>query len=486
MKSLDLRFGSKPGPATPALPAPARRHPVARGLLSLGLATVVAATSVLGSVVPAGAQRNILPIRDAEIENLIRDYARPIFGVAGLGTAEIGIVIVEDRSFNAFVADSRRIFVNVGAILDTDTPNQLIGVLAHETAHLAGGHLFRLREALSRAQIMAAIATLLGAGAIAAGVSTGGSTGSQIAQGGQALIAGGQSAAVRGLLAYARGEEVAADRGALNYLEATRQSAKGMAEVFRKFADQSMFTARYADPYAQTHPMPADRIAHVESVAEKSRYYDRRDGADLQLRHDLAKAKLYGFLDHPGSIARRYPSSDTSLPARYARAISAYRNRDLKSALSQIDVLLKAQPNNAYFHELKGQALFENGKVKESIAPYRRAVELAPDDGMIRVLYGMALTESNDDGLLGTAIEQLNRGLRTDEEFPIGYRYLAQAYARKGDTARAELASAQQYFAEGNLSAAQDMAKRARAKLKRGDPAWLRADDIVSYKPPKM
>lgn len=482
-----FRFGSKAKAISPALethssPAPGAVRRIAR----MAVTGLVGAALTLTSVLPAAAQRNIMPIRDAEIEALIRDYARPVFKAAGLGTSDIGVVLVDDKSFNAFVADSHRIFINVGAISQTDTPNQLIGVIAHEAAHMAGGHLLRLREAVSRAQTMSVIAMLLGAGAMAAGAAAGGSAGNQIIQGGNAIMLGGQSVAERSVLAYARGEETAADRAALTYLGATGQSAVGMIEVFRKFADQNMFASRYIDPYAQTHPMPTERIAQIENVARQSKFFDRKDPPDLQLRHEMAKAKLSGFTEHPGTVARRYPKSDTGLPARYARAIAAYRSGDTKTALKGVDELIKAQPANPWLYELKGQVLFEKGRPKEAIEPYRKAVSLAPDAGIVRVYLGIALTETNDDRYLDEAIRELSAGLRADEDVPIGYRYLAQGYARKGDTAMAELAAAQQYFAEGDFKGAKDLARRARAKLKKGSPGWLRADDIVSYNPPKL
>ncbi|MEZ5840886.1 MAG: M48 family metalloprotease [Hyphomicrobiales bacterium] len=482
-----FRLGSKARTVSPAPKAQASpAWDAVRRCVRLVVSSLLAVSIIASSVLPASAQRRVMPVRDAEIEALMRDYARPIFKAAGLGGGEIGVVLVDDKSFNAFVADSHRVFINVGAIQQTDTPNQLIGVIAHEAAHMAGGHLLRLREAVARARTMAVIAMLVGAGAMAAGVATGGNSGGQIAQGGQAIMLGGQSVAERSVLAYARGEETAADRAALNYLAATGQSARGMIEVFRKFADQNMFASRFIDPYAQTHPMPVERIAQIENVARASKFFDTADSAALRERHDLAKAKLSGFLEHPGTVARRYPKSDTSLPARYARAIAAYRSGDMKSGLKQIDALIKERPNNPWFHELKGQALFENGKPREAIEPYRRATALAPDSGLIRVYLGISLAETNDDRYLDEAIRELSAGLRADEDVPVGFRYLGQAYARKGDTGMAELASAQQYFALGDFKGAQDMARRARAKLKKGSPGWLRANDIVTYNPPKL
>ena len=140
-------------------------------------------------------------IRDTEAEQLLRDYTRPILRAAGLEKQNIQIVIINDGVFNAFVADGRRIFVNYGAIMQSETPNQIIGVLAHETGHLAGGHLAKLREQLAQAQTQMIIAMLLGAGAMVAGA-RGGNSNSGLSNVGAAAIAGPQEMIRRTLISY--------------------------------------------------------------------------------------------------------------------------------------------------------------------------------------------------------------------------------------------------------------------------------------------
>src|SRR3954471_8098600 len=134
-------------------------------------AITTVASLVFAPISTAIAQQEKGPrvIRDTEAEQLLRDYTRPILRAAGLEKQNIQMVIINDNTFNAFVADGRRIFVNYGAMMQSETPNQIIGVLAHETGHLAGGHLAKLRERLAEAQTQMIIAMLLGAGAMVAG-----------------------------------------------------------------------------------------------------------------------------------------------------------------------------------------------------------------------------------------------------------------------------------------------------------------------------
>jgi predicted Zn-dependent protease len=288
----------------------------------------------------------------------------------------------------------------------------------------------------------------------------------------------------RSLLSYQRSQEESADRAGIRFLAATGQSAKGMYETFKRFAQQTLFLSQGVDPYTQSHPMPRERLEALAALAHKSPYWDKTDPPALQLRHDLMRAKLYGFLDPPDAVARRYPATDKSLPARYARAIAAYRHADLRQALALIDDLIHADPRNPYFHELKGQALLESGRAREAIAPLRQAVRLAPNAMLIRILLGQALVAANDRRLDDEAIATLRAALVREPEVPDGFRQLAIAFARKGDNAQADLASAQAYVAAGQIKTARELAGRARQRFPVGSPGWVKADDIYSYKPP--
>src|SRR3954451_6860270 len=447
-------------------------------------AVVTAAAMALSPLSVARAQEGRGPpvLRDTETEQLLREYTRPILRVAGLEKQNIQMVILNDASFNAFVADGRRIFVNYGAILQSETPNQLIGVLAHETGHLAGGHLAKIREQLATAQTQMIIAMLLGAGALAAG-SRGGNPNSGLANVGAAAIAAPGEMIRRNLLSYQRQQEENADRAGVKYLTATGQSPRGMWETFKRFTSESLFAARGADPYLQSHPMPTDRVAALEELARSSPYWDKKDDPALQLRHDMMRAKISAFMERQDTVYRRYPLSNDSLPARYARAITTYLHGDLRNALAQIDGLIAQQPANPYFHELRGQALLEGGKPAEAIAPLRKAVQLSNNAPLIEMLLGQALVGTANKAYTEEAISILRAAVARETEAPIGYSQLAMAYGRKGDYAQADLASAQAAYLRGDNKTARDLASRAKTRFAVGTPGWVKADDIVSAKP---
>jgi len=457
---------------------PSKVRPVrpASRAIALGTAAALALTSAPARA-QTGSNAGIPMIRDAEIEQLLREYTQPILKVAGLSQQNVQVVVINDKSFNAFVMDAHRIFVNSGALMQATTPNQLIGVFAHETGHIVGGHLSKMRQELANAQTAAIVAMLLGVGAMVAGAHSGNmNTGNA----GAAIVSAPQSYLMHTLLAYQRAQEEQADRAGVRFLTMTGQSAKGMYDTFKRFADEVMFSAKFVDPYAQNHPMPAERMAALAELV-KTPYWDKKDPPELQFRHDLMRAKLYGFTERPDTIARRYPLSDNSIPARYARAISAYRFGDLRAAVAQIDGLIQAMPNYPYFYELKGQALLEGGHPADAVAPLHRAVELSPNPALIQIMLGQALIANNNVKMADEAVPLLRAAIAKEPESGDAYEQLAMAYGRKGDVADADLASAQAAFARGDNKTARELAARAKTRFPVGSPGWVRADDIVAF-----
>ena len=185
-------------------------------------------------------------------------------------------------------------------------------------------------------------------------------------------------------------------------------------------------------------------------------------------------------MERGDAVARRYPINDQSLPAKYARAIATYRHADLRAAIAQIDALIAAQPNNPYFHELKGQALLEGGKPAEAVAPLQRAIQLAPHPALIKVLLAQALNAQNNPKSADEAIGLLRAALANEPESADGYAQIAMAYGRKGDLAQADLASAQAAIMRGDGPTARQLAARAKTRFAIGSPGWVKADDIVS------
>jgi predicted Zn-dependent protease len=441
-----------------------------RARVGLVAAVLVAALTFFSAPTPVSAQGLPL-IRDTEIENLLNDYARPIFKAAGLGEGRVAVRIVRSDIFNAFVLDGRNVFIHTGALMQAETPNQIIGVIAHEAGHIAGGHLAALRSRIARDQTRALLIRMLGLGvAIATGA-------------GEAVFAGDELI-MRSLLAERRSQEAAADQAGLRYLNATGQSGRGMLETFERFAQQEYISDTYKDPFVRSHPVATDRLARLRELVQNSPYYNVTDPPQLQLRHDMMRAKLAGYLERPQVVFNRYPRSDTSLPARYARAIATFMQGGqsaLPAALEQVDALIRERPDNPYFHELKADFLTRSGKSREAIAPLRQALRLSKGASLIRVQLASALLATNDPKVVGEAADLLRKSIIEDEN-PRAYRSLADAYYRLGRQAEADAAIAQAYFLEGDVKQAQNFATRAQRALRQGSPTWLKMDDIINYK----
>lgn len=432
----------------------------------------VLALVVLGLTLPAPAQgRSVSIIRDAEVEALIHGFSEPLFKAAGLRPAK-RIYIVADRRFNAFVVEDGSIFVNYGTIIEAETPNALKAILAHEIGHLAGGHLARLREQMEINARLQIAAMLLGVGAVAASAGRGGRELGEVAS---AFILASQSVGQNSLMAYRRSEESAADAAALKLLARTGQSAKGMVDVLTKLQEDQVARAG-ATSYLGSHPLPQDRLQQVSEAARANGNWNKRDSnKDIQALA-LAKAKLVGFLESQQSVINRYPNSDKSLAARYARVISAYKAGAAVSALSQMPNLVAAAPSNPYLNEMLGQMYFETGQPQKAIGPLSKAIKLAPSQSQIRILYGQALIDAGD---FAEASAQLNRAAREDNSSSRPFTFLSRAYAGLGQEGEATLAAAEAALIRNEKSTALGLARRAQQQLNQSSPAWLRADDII-------
>jgi predicted Zn-dependent protease len=432
---------------------------------------------------PAAVAQGIPLIRDAETEKLLKDYSRPIFKAAGLGS-HITMRIVKHESFNAFVVDGLNVFINHGTILQAKTPNQVIGVIAHETGHITGGHLAALRARIARDQTKAALLMVLGIGAAIVGATQGGDAGREMGTAGVGIGMGGQEMLMRSMLSERRSQESAADQAGMRYLEATQQSGRGMLETFETFAQQEYVSASYQDPYVRSHPVATDRIARLRELVAKSSFVNAKDAPELQLRHDLVRAKISGYLEGLQGVLNRYPSSDTSLPARYARAIARNCSGLCDQAIGEVEALIRDRPENPFFWEIKGSFHYRAGKHREAMAPLRKALQLAGNEPLIQVELAQAMLGSEERALLEEAIGLLKRAVASDPENASAYNLLGTALARKGQMPEAEIATARGRFAAGDIKEAQRFAKRAITKLPPGSPDWLRADDIIKYKQP--
>ena len=441
------------------------------------ISVALLALAPLGAARAQQGQRLNL-IRDAEIENTIRSFVLPIWRAAGLDPNAVEIMIVQDNSLNAFVAGGQRIFINTGLIMRTESPNQLIGVLAHESGHIAGGHLARMQEELRSLTTLQILESILGAGALAGSAVSGTAAG----RGGATTGMGGNRApgSLMAFLQYTQTQESAADQAAITYLQRTGQSPKGTVEFLRILARDERIQINRRDPYLTTHPLTPDRITAFEQAAASSPYANAQDTPQNLMMHHRMVAKLLGFTA-PDVALSKFSEGDRSVPARYARAIAWYRKGALGSALLGIDGLIKESPNDPYFHEVRGQMLYENGRSAEAVQSYRKAAQLLPASGLIKIDFARALLATNNPDNDREAVRNLELAAQQESGSFDLWRMMAEGYSRLNNPGMTSLARAEMAALRGARSEAQTHADAATRQLPAGTPAWQRAQDLKAY-----
>jgi len=435
--------------------------------IALKIACLLLAGSVLLARPAAADDDSPNFIRDVEIESMLRTFEMPVWRAAGLDPSALHFYIIQDDVLNSFVAGGQNIFMYTGTILRADRPNELVGIMAHETGHIAGGHLARFATEMHDATIKAIIAMAVGAAASVVGHDYGGIGGA---------VAVGEGVGERSFLSFSVAQEGAADHAGLKFLDATHQSSKGLLDFFKILEPEELLSPGQQDPYLRTHPLTTERIEYVQQHVLSSPYTNNPDPPQwIPMLADV-KAKLHGFLDPPAQTLAKYPVTDQSVPARYARAIAYYRIPELDKALAEIDSLIHDQPNNPYFWELKGQILFDNGRVADAVAPYQRAVALnnAP---LMRVELAQVELETEDPALLPKALAQLSDAVTFEHDNPDAWHFLAIAYGRSNNIGMTALCLAEEGMANGDYKTAIQQAIRARQVLPAG-PQRQRAEDI--------
>jgi predicted Zn-dependent protease len=422
---------------------------------------------------PAAAQ-SIL--RDAETEALLNDMSRSIIIAAGLQPRNVQIVMINDGSINAFVAGGQIVYVHSGLITSADNVNQVQGVIAHEIGHITGGHIVRFAEGAKVATGVMLLSLLLGAAAMAAGAG----------EAGAGILAAGQQAAMGKFLAFTRVQESSADAAGASFLDKAGISGRGMIEFFKKLQNQSL---RYGynpkDSYDQTHPLDRERVTTLSGTLQGAKAWNTKTDPALEARFARIKAKLNGYVMDPPQVMQKYPETDMSVPARYARAYAWHRSAYPDQAVKEVDALLATAPHDPYFLELKGQILLEAGKPALAIPALREAVQLTGYNPLITSLFGHALIATEDGKNFPEAERVLKSAIAKDNQNPFAWYQLGIVYAHNGDEARAALATAERYNLEGNAKLAFMNAKMAMAGIPQGSADWVRAQDIYLVSEPE-
>lgn len=418
-------------------------------------------------------------IRDTEIEKFIHETTDPIFLLAGLDPRSIKVFIIGDNSINAFVAGGQNLFINTGLIRKYKTPDALIGVIAHEVGHIAGGHLVRSYERGSSLEKQMVLGYVLGIAAIFAGSPEAGS----------AMILGSSQIAERSFLKFSRSQEEAADSLAIQYLAKMHYPADGLIGLLEGFDADLIGFKDKIDEYQITHPVSRKRIDLIKSKTANQKFSDQKINQKLQSKLNRILEKLEGFLDDPQKLIEKY-DRDHSDRAIYIKSIAYFRLGEFKKAQNFLEKIIKISPQDGFLYELQGDFFFGSGKNDEAIAAYKKAIKnLGEKDAVIsRINLAncvIAAVESEQD-LLKIAIENLNQARKFENENPILFKSLSRAYEKIGDKARSALMLAEFNFLTDNKEKCQKLAKEALESLAEIATAErIRAQDLIELTKPK-
>jgi predicted Zn-dependent protease len=409
-------------------------------------------------------------LRDAEIERILKSYMAPLFKTAGLNPATLKIILIFDSELNAFATTHYTIALYTGLLQKVSSVGELIGVLAHETGHIAGGHIVHREAAMRKSNLMSMTAAALG---LLVGIATGrGDLGS-------AIIMGGADTSYKNVLHYTRGQEASADQAAVRLLNALQWPAQGLVAFMDILSQQELLSADQQDPYLRTHPFSSDRVTFLKhSLKPTAHNYTFPHSFQQSFR--ILKAKIDGFLNPPGQTLLKYSEKDPSFEARYARAIAFYRNNQTEHALALLEQLIQENPSHPYTYELKGQILYENGRMTDAITALEKACQHAPDEALITLLLVQCLLETQHSVHLQRALTLLKKAQKKEDDNPILWHLMAMVYGRQKNVGMAALSLAEKELRLGHFKLAHDQAKRALMHLQ--DPqARLRAHDILRH-----
>ena len=451
----------------PASPAVQPRPATARHMKRFFQTAITALSAFALTVQPVAAQ-SIL--RDAETEALFNDMAAPLIRAAGLNPKNVDIVLIGDPEINAFVAGGQAVYMHSGLIQAADNVNEVQGVIAHELGHVAAGDVLRGSEGVKAATGITILSLILGAAAIAAGAG----------EAGAGILAAGQQAALGKYLAFSRTQESGADQSGRRYLETAGISGKGMVAFFQKLRGQEFRLAIAQDNgYDRTHPLTGDRIQVLRDSMSQHPAWNKPTDPALEARFQRVKAKLFGYINDPKDTLYRFPVTDNSVPARYARAYAWHKSAYPDKAVAEADTLLATAPNDPYLQELKGQILLESGKPKEALPVLRNAVQGTRYNPLIAALFGHALIATEDPANFAEAKTVLRTAIQRDNQNPFAWYQLGTIYAHEGDQPRAFLSTAERYNLEGAPVPALANAQNAMRGLPKGSNDWIRAQDIA-------
>lgn len=404
-------------------------------------------------------------IKDEETENFIANISQPLFIAANIPFHKTQIYIVNDDSLNAFVSDGNFLFVHTGTILKAESDDEIRGVIAHEIGHIKAGHILRGKiKAQELTQVGLASMILAGASVLATGRG-------DVAL---AIMVGSQGTLTNHFLNYRIQEERTADEIGTQLLTKTNHSMTGLKNFMKKIEQENIMSGRVENEYFRTHPVTKERISFINNKIKQSTV---PQSVFVSEDFSRVKAKLSAFLYNTKDMKKKYTGNTIS--HRYAKAIIEFKQMDIEKAIKEIDELIKEEPKNAFFHEIKAQIYLETGKVRLAKEEYHKALKIMPNSNQMKVSMAQATLEDNpSDEELNKTIKNLNQVILEDPTYS-SWLLLARAYGAKNEMGWANYASAVANYQMGIIKIAKEQAINAR-KNSTNPTLLLKIDDLLN------
>lgn len=408
-------------------------------------------------------------INDTETEKLLTELVTPLATAAKISDGRMRIHIVNEDDFNAFVRGGEDVYVYTGLLKQIQTPDALQAVVAHELGHTVGGHVAQMSARMDAEMKRTMLIQALGIGLMVAGGNP---------SLGAGVMAGSSGVATQSMLAFSRDEERIADNLGIDLMIDSGLNPNGFITVFNQMNDLTGEMEGRINPNKINHPLTRERLNNArEYIARHSPNYKAPDTTVRDARYDLVRAKLIGYLDDSKNVLQKYPYADKSDAALYARAIANMRGGNLDGARMGTQTLISRNPDNGYFYELLGDIEYQFGHYDDSVVAYEHALNVLDNAPQVETALALVLSERDKPGDSVRAIELCKRAILS-EPTPLAYWVLARAYG-DNDAGRSAWAMAEYYALRGDMDTAKKYARSAQKKLRKTDPEYIKAGDLI-------
>tara|TARA_B100000401_G_C52814108_1_gene725757 strand:- start:3549 stop:4895 length:1347 start_codon:yes stop_codon:yes gene_type:complete len=407
-------------------------------------------------------------VRDTELEQFTNDIVDNLLTSSDLKAKDLNIYFVKSDQVNAFVTGGKNIFINTETIIQATDYREFAAVIAHELAHILGGHIFNTSLEISNLSDKALPIYLLGIIGIMTGAADTGVVGIMV----------GQASVTDGFTFYSRTQEASADQAAVKILCNNNVDGKFLVNFLENIDSINESNNVDKPNYRSTHPSTLSRVTWINFALENFNNCEYELDEELKRRFELLKAKLHGFTHPYKETQAIYNSSkDTDL---YANAVSGYFQGNHKMSIKNMKELIKRYPANPFYRELIGEIYFANNDYERAIEYHQSAIDrIGKVNDLYYMMMGNYLLTFENSEKSSNAISFLKKSIHLNSKNAYTWYLLSRAYAQIGSISLANYATAERYFLTGERELSYEFALKAVKSIEENTPEWYRSNDLI-------